>query len=128
MHHTYPYKARIPILIDGKYETRTFTSKEDVYAVIDLLIEEVHQRNKEGSSFNIAESVVRQLPFFTCTNVLLDKQAQKDISRYLYAENFGVPPYKGSYGEQPSKWIEKSFLIKKIIESKKTEAMNHGKR
>ena len=63
MHHTYPYKARIPILIDGKYETRTFTSKEDVYAVIDLLIEEVHQRNKEGSSFNIAESVVRQLPF-----------------------------------------------------------------
>lgn len=128
MHHTYPYKARIPILIDGKYETRTFTSKENVYAVIDLLIEEVHQRNKEGSSFNIAESVVRQLPFFTCTNVLLDKQAQKDISRYLYAENFGVPPYKGSYGEQPSKWIEKSFLIKKIIESKKTEAMNHGKR
>ena len=128
MYHTYPYKARIPILIDGKYETRTFTSKEDVYAVIDLLIEEVHQRNREGSSFNIAESVVKQLPFFTCTNVLLDKQAQKDISRYLYAENFGVPPYKGSYGEQPSKWIEKSFLIKKIIESKKTEAMNHGKR
>ena len=128
MYHTYPYKARIPILIDGKYETRTFTSKEDVYAVIDLLIEEVHQRNKEGSSFNIAESVVRQLPFFTCTNVLLDKQAQKDISRYLYAENFGVQPYKGSYGEQPSKWVEKSFLIKKIIESKRTEAMNHGKR
>ena len=128
MHHTYPYKARIPILIDGKYETRTFTSKEDVYAVIDLLIEEVHQRNKEGGSFNVAESVVRQLPFFTCTNVLLDKQAQKDISRYLYAENFGVQPYKGSYGEQPSKWVEKSFLIKKIIESKKTEAMNHGKR
>ena len=128
MHHTYPYKARIPILIDGKYETRTFTSKKDVYAVIDLLIEEVHQRNKEGSSFNIAESVVRQLPFFTCTNVLLDKQAQKDISRYLYAENFGVQPYKGSYGEQPSKWVEKSFLIKKIIESKRTEAMNHGKR
>ena len=128
MYHTYPYKARIPIVIDGKYETRTFTSKEDVYAVIDLLIEEVHQRNREGSSFNIAESVVKQLPFFTCTNVLLDKQAQKDISRYLYAENFGVPPYKGSYGEQPSKWIEKSFLIKKIIESKKTEAMNHGKR
>jgi len=128
VYHTYPYKARIPIVIDGKYETRTFTSKEDVYAVIDLLIEEVHQRNREGSSFNIAESVVKQLPFFTCTNVLLDKQAQKDISRYLYAENFGVPPYKGSYGEQPSKWIEKSFLIKKIIESKKTEAMNHGKR
>jgi hypothetical protein len=128
MYHTYPYKARIPILIDGKYETRTFTSRDDVYAVIDLLAEEVHQRNKEGSSFNVAESVIKQLPFFTCNNVLLDTQAQKDISRYLYSENFGVQPHKGSYGEQPRKWVEKSFLIRKIIESKKSEAINHGTR
>lgn len=127
MHHTYPYKARIPILIDGKYETRTFTSKEDVYTVIDLLIEEVHQRNKEGNSFNVAESVVTQLPFFACKNVLIDKQSQADISRYIYSQQFGIPPYKGSFGEQPSKWIEKSFLIKKIIESKKTEAINNGR-
>ena len=78
MYHTYPYKARIPILIDGKYETRIFTSK-------------------------------------------------KDISRYIYSEQFGISPYKGSYGEQPSKWVEKSFLIKSIIERKKTKAMNYGK-
>jgi len=127
VYHTYPYKARIPIQINGKYETRTFTSKDDVNVIIDLLAEEVHQRNKKGSSFNVAESVVRQLPFFTCPNVLLDKQAQKDISRYIYSQQFGISPYRGTYGEQPSKWVEKSFLIKSIIEKKKSEAMNHGK-
>ena len=127
MYHTYPYKAQIPILIEGKYETRTFTSKSDVESVIELLIDEVKQTNKEGSNFNIAQSVVKQLPFFACTNTLLDKQSQKDISRYIYSEQFGISPYKGSYGEQPSKWVEKSFLIKSIIERKKTKAMNYGK-
>jgi len=127
MYHTYPYKAQIPILIDGKYETRTFTSKGDVEAVIELLIDEVKQTNKQGGNFNIAESIVKQLPFFACTNVLLDKQSQKDISMYVYSESFGISPYKGSYGEQPSKWVEKSFLIKSVIERKKTKAMGYGK-
>jgi len=127
MYHTYPYKAQIPILIDGKYEIRTFTSKDDIYAVIDLLREEVHANNKEGGSFNVAQSIVKQLPFFTCPNVLLDKQAQKDISRYLYSSNFGVLPYSGSYGSHPNKWIEKSFLIKNIIDRKKSEAVNNGR-
>jgi len=127
MYHTYPYKAQIPILIEGKYQTRTFTSKDDVDSVIELLIDEVKQTNKKGSQFNIADSIVRQLPFFACINVLLDKQSQKDISRYIYSESFGISPYKGSYGEQPSKWVEKSFLIKNNIERKKSEAMRHGK-
>ena len=127
MYHTYPYKAQIPILIDGKYQTRTFTSKGDIEAIIELLIDEVKQTNKQGGNFNIAESIVKQLPFFACTNVLLDKQSQKDISRYVYSESFGISPYKGSYGEQPSKWVEKSFLIKSIIERKKTKAVNYGK-
>ena len=128
MYHTYPYKAQIPIVIDGKYQTRTFTSRSDVDAVIELLIDEVRQTNQEGNDFNIAESVVKQLPFFACTNVLLDKQSQKDISRYIYSESFGISPYKGSYGEQPSKWVEKSFLIKSIIERKKSKAMNYGRK
>jgi len=128
MHHTYPYKARIPILIGGKYQTRTFTSDNDVKEVIELLIDEVKQTNKEGNSFNIAEAVVKQLPFFACLNVLVDNQAQKDISRYVYSEQFGISPYKGSYGEQPYKWVEKSFLIKNVIERKKAEAMKNGKR
>tara|TARA_A100001515_G_scaffold98763_1_gene79646 strand:- start:4 stop:387 length:384 start_codon:yes stop_codon:yes gene_type:complete len=127
MYHTYPYKAQIPILIEGKYETRVFTSKSDVESVIELLINEVKQTNKKGSNFNIAQSVVKQLPFFACPNALLDSQSQKDISRYIYSQQFGINPHKGTYGEQPSKWIEKSFLIKNAIERKKSEAINHGK-
>lgn len=127
MYHTYPYKAQIPILIDGKYETRMFTSNKDVEAIMELLVDEVKENNAKGSSFNIAESVVKQLPFFACPNVLLNSQAQKDISRYVYSQQFGISPYKGTYGEQPYKWVEKSFLIKSIIERKKSEAMNNGK-
>lgn len=127
MYHTYPYKAQIPILIDGKYETRMFTSNDDVEAIMELLVDEVKENNAKGSSFNIAESVVKQLPFFACPNVLLNSQAQKDISRYVYSQQFGISPYKGTYGEQPQKWVEKSFLIKSIIERKKSEAMNNGK-
>jgi len=127
MYHTYPYKAQIPILIDGKYETRMFTSNDDVEAIMELLVDEVKENNAKGSSFNIAESVVKQLPFFACPNVLLNSQAQKDISRYVYSQQFGISPYKGTYGEQPYKWVEKSFLIKKVIERKKAEAMNNGK-
>jgi hypothetical protein len=127
MYHTYPYKAQIPILIDGKYQTRMFTSSSDVEEIMELLVDEVKQSNKEGSNFNIAESVVRQLPFFACPNVLINRQAQKDISRYIYSQQFGISPYKGTYGEQPHKWVEKSFLIKNVIERKKAEAMNNGK-
>ena len=127
MYHTYPYKAQIPILIDGKYETRMFTSKSDVTEVMELLVDEVKQSNYKGNSFNIAESVVKQLPFFACPNVLLDAQSQKDISRYIYSQQFGISPYKGAYGEQPHKWVEKSFLIKNTIERKKAEAMSNGK-
>lgn len=127
MYHTYPYKAQIPILIDGKYQTRMFTSNDDVEEIMELLVDEVKENNAKGSSFNIAESVVKQLPFFACPNVLLNSQAQKDISRYVYSQQFGISPYKGTYGEQPQKWVEKSFLIKSIIERKKSEAMNNGK-
>jgi len=127
MYHTYPYKAQIPILIDGKYQTRMFTSSKDVEAIMELLVDEVKENNAKGSSFNIAESVVKQLPFFACPNVLLNSQAQKDISRYVYSQQFGISPYKGTYGEQPYKWVEKSFLIKKVIERKKAEAMDNGR-
>jgi len=127
MYHTYPYKAQIPILIDGKYQTRMFTSNDDVEAIMELLVDEVKENNAKGSSFNIAESVVKQLPFFACPNVLLNSQAQKDISRYVYSQQFGISPYKGTYGEQPYKWVEKSFLIKKVIERKKAEAMDNGR-
>jgi len=94
--------------------------------VIELVKQETAQHNKEGRSFNIAESVMAQLPFFACTNLMVNTQAQKDISRYLYAERFNISPYKGSYGEQPKKWIEKSFLISNLVQRQKAKAIKNG--
>jgi len=127
MYHTYPYKAQIPVLIEGKYETRTFTSKDDVWEVIDLIIAETKEENGKGSSFNIASSVMAQLPFFACSNVMMNQEAQKDISRFVYVKNFNVPAYNGSYGEQPKKWVEKSFLLNNLIERQKAKAMKDGR-
>ena len=105
---------------------RTFTSDKDVWDVIELIIEETKEANSQGSDFNIAESVMAQLPFFACRDIFLDKQSQKDISRLIYSRDFGTQPYKGSYGEQPAKWVSKSFLLKTLIERQQLKANNHG--
>ena len=70
---------------------------------------------KEGKSFDVAKSTMAQLPFFSCKNMVLDDKAQKDIAKYIYCNDFNVQPHKGSYGEQPKIWIEKSFIIKKLM-------------
>ena len=126
MYHEYPYKAQIPILIDGKYETRTFTSDDEVWDVIRLLIDETKQHIEEGRNLNIAESVMAQLPFFACGNMMIDQNAQKDISRFMYSRQFNISPYKGSYGEQPKKWIEKSFLLNHLLERQKAKVIKDG--
>ena len=41
-----------------------------------------------------------------------DKQIRQDIERYIYCQENNVAPYKGSYGEQPASWVDKSFAIK----------------
>ena len=126
MYHEYPYKAQIPIRIEGKYEQRTFTSDEEVWSVIRLLIDEVKDNIKEGRDLHIAESVMAQLPFFSCSNMLIDAQAQKDISRFMYSRQFKISPYKGSYGEQPKKWVEKSFLLNHLLERQKAKVLKNG--
>ena len=126
MYHEYPYKAQIPILIDGKYETRTFTSDDEVWDIIRLLIDETKQHIKEGSNLHIAESVMAQLPFFSCSNMLIDAKAQKDIARFMYAKQFNTSPYKGSYGEQPKKWVDKTFLLTHLLERQKSKAIKNG--
>ena len=45
---------------------REFTCDEDVWNVIDLLIEETKQMNNKGNEFDVAKSVNSQLPFFSC--------------------------------------------------------------
>ena len=126
MYHEYPYKAQIPVLIDGKYQTRTFTSNDEVWDVIHLIIDETKEQIKEGSNLNIAQAVMAQLPFFACRNMMVSRDAQKDIERFMYARQFKISPYRGSYGDQPKKWVEKSFMLTNLVEREKAKAMKNG--
>lgn len=111
--------------INGKCETRTFECSEDVWDVIDLIIEETREFNEEkGKGFDIAKSVNAQLPFFTCNNLLLNREDQKDIARYIYCKEFGIQPYKGSYGEQPASWVDRAFVIKSALAKKEKEQID----
>ena len=67
-----------------------------------------------------------QLPFFACKNMMLDENAQKDIARFMYSKQFTISPYKGSYGEQPKKWVDKSFFLTNLLERRKAKAMKNG--
>ena len=126
--HNFPYEAQLPVMIDGKYETRIFNCEEDVWGVIRLMIEETKEMNlKHNKNFDISSSVKTQLPFFTCNNIMLDKQSQRDIERYVYCENFGIAPYSGSYGDQPAKWTQKSYIIKKALNKIQNKAREDGK-
>ena len=89
-----------------------------------MLVEEVHENNKKGGEFGIAESIIAQLPFFTCNNHFFDKDIQKDIERYIYCKDNNVPPYRGSYDEQPALWIERYFIIKTAFAKKGKQIAN----
>ena len=116
-------------MIDGKREKRTFKCKEDVLEVIDLIIAETKQVNEEqGKDFDIAQSVVSQMPFFACMNIFFDNKIQKDIQRYIYCEKFGIPPYKGSYGEQPAKWVLRAFAIKSALAKKEKKELENARK
>ena len=113
---TYPYTAQSPIKEGGKYPDVEFHNDKDVQRIIDKIILEVGQVNKEkGKKFNVAEAVFGQLPFFACKRFLYSNDAQKDIHKYSYCSEFKVPAYEGAYGNHPKKWIDKSFFIKNVI-------------
>jgi len=73
-------------------------------------------------------SINAQLPFFVCGNFFLDREYQRDIERYIYCEQFGVPPYEGDYGSQPAVWIEKAFTIKSALAQKQKKEVDNAKR
>lgn len=118
--------AQLPIQIDGKYENKEFKSKEDVWEIVGLLIEETKYHNEQGKSFDIASSVKAQLPFFCCPNIIVSRELQKDIERYIYCEKFGLQPYPGSYGQQPNRWVQKSFIIRKTLAKFQKDQVNDG--
>lgn len=123
----YPYKAQIPVIIDGNRPVWEFKSDKDVWEVVDLIIEEINESNSKGNEFDIVSSIQAQLPFFTCRNALYDKEDQKDIQRYLYCEKFNIPAYKGSYGEQPCLWVDKAFVIRNAFAKLEKKQINKAK-
>ena len=123
----YPYKAQIPVIIDGERPTWEFNNNEDIWKVIDLIIEEVDEHNLKGREFDAVSTIQAQLPFFTCRNKLFDKEAQKDIQRYLYCEKFNISAYKGSYGEQPCLWVDKAFVIRNAFAKLENKQINKAK-
>ena len=114
-------------MIDGKREKREFTCDEDVWQIIDLLIEETKEVNAEGREFDIARSVNAQIPFFACKNIVYSKECQKDIQKYIYCKEFGVSPYEGSFEKHPARWIDKSFIIKKALAKKENAEIEKAK-
>ena len=103
-------------MVDGVRPVKTFRNDDDVKEIIDLIIEETREANKDmGKSFDIANSVLKQLPFFSCTNIAVNKESQEDIAKYSYCSEFSIPPYIGGYGKQPGRWIAKSFIIKRAL-------------
>jgi len=116
------------VRVDGKYETRTFECSEDVWDVIDLIIEETREFNEEkGKEFDIAKSVNAQLPFFACRSLFLNREDQKDIERYIYCKEFGIQPFEGSYGQQPAIWVDKAFIIKGALAKKEKDLINESR-
>lgn len=105
-----------------------FNNVDDVWEVIELLLDEIHEVNKKGKEFDIASSISAQLPFFSCINSIFDKNIQKDIQRYIYCKESSVPPYKGSYGEQPALWVDRYFSIKKALAKKESREIEDAKR
>ena len=115
----YPYEAKSPVQIDGEYKTLTFKKDEDVWDIVKKIIEETKEVNRNmGKSFDIGNSLLKQLPFFACRNVVFKKEYQNDIAKYVYCSDFSIPAYPGSYSDQPHRWISKSIIIKNALQKR----------
>ena len=74
----------------------------------------VKHNKKHNKKFEIHQSILSHIPFFTCSNHFLDKNLQRDIQRYNYCTKMKVSPYGGSYGNQPKKWIDMQYYRKDV--------------
>tara|TARA_R100000231_G_C5329333_1_gene165872 strand:+ start:190 stop:555 length:366 start_codon:yes stop_codon:yes gene_type:complete len=113
----------VPIFINGTRPNVRFTCDEDVWHIIDLIIEETIALNSETKKeFDVVQSVKTQLPFFACSKAIYCPESQTDIERYFYCKEFGIQPYPGTYEDQPVEWIKKVFIIKSALNKKEKEA------
>ena len=124
-----PYEAQIPVNTGNGYETREFKSQDDVWAVIDLIAQETKKFNEEkGKEFDVGKSIKSQIPFFTCFNHIRDEKYLKLLNKYLYCTETGTPAHKGSYGEQPARWVQYFFIIKNAIAKKMNNVKEKAKK
>ena len=115
----FPYEAQLPVKTEKGYEKRTFKKVSDVWAVINLIVQETKKFNStRDKQFDIAKSVISQIPFFTCINHIRNEKYLKLLTKYLYCTETNTPAYSGSYGEQPATWIEYFFIIKNALAKK----------
>ena len=76
---------------------------------------------------SVVNELSAQIPLFACRNAIYDDSIQKDIERYLYCEKFNVPPYSGSYGDQPYRWMRMAFIIRHSLAVREAkEIKKHG--
>jgi len=115
--HEFPYTAKGLIARNGRYPKHTFKDENDVWKYIWELDREASNQSQEGNTDTVFD-IYQQLPFFCCPNVILDKECQKMISRYIYCKETGTPPYDGEYGSQPYMWIENYFAISGAFQAK----------
>ena len=112
--HEFPYEINSNLSDDRRKKVK-FDNLDDVWKYVDLLRSESEEHQKKGSSFSSLNNIWEQLPFFTCVNNIIDEKVQKDISRYIYSQDANTPPYPGSYGDMPSVWLQKHYIIKQAI-------------
>ena len=125
----FPYETRLPVNTGNGYETREFKSQDDVWAVIDLIAQETKKFNEEkGKEFDVGKSIKSQIPFFTCFNHIRDEKYLKLLNKYLYCTETGTPAHKGSYGEQPARWVQYFFIIKNAMAKKQNMIQEKAKK
>ena len=112
--HEFPYEIN-SIISNDKRKLIKFNNINDVWDYTKLLRRESEKHQKKGSSFSTLNNIWEQLPFFVCTNNIIDEKAQKDISRYTYSTDTNTPPYSGSYGDMPHIWLQKYYIIKQAM-------------
>ncbi len=89
--------------------------------------------NTKGNTDEVI-AIYEQIPFFCCSNVLINQKHQREIEKYVYCKETGTQPFKGAYGDTQKTWIDKFFIIKNALakknnylQKKQTKKLN-GKR
>jgi hypothetical protein len=105
-------------------------NKDDIWSYIQLLKKESDEKKKQGSKFTTLNNIYEQLPFFCCSNNILEEKYQEDIAMYVYINETNTPAFDGSYSNTPSRWIDIYFIIKNAlnIREKKLMEKKHGSR